>query len=704
MIEGLRELLRRQGRLQRSFKFKVIASIVMGVLAIGGFGAYVVAVTAPGGDQRLADALISEETVELPQGMTAIPGADRPAIESMLDRVQRLREAREDKVNVALGMAVVLGVNLVIIWLGLALTYLEVMLAGALIRVPVVLWSLINPLADVSGALTLANILLGTLTLAWAFIALIEGVRALYSALPGSIFAIARNTVLEAVRMKVSIVFIVMLIFGLAALPGMLNDDSPLRYRVQAFLQYGTAGSFWIIAILTIFFSAATVAFEQRDRQIWQTMTKPVASWQYVLGKWLGVVSVAATLLIVSTTGVFMFVEYLRTQPAVGESQREAAGEVAPSKDREILETQVLVARTSVEPSIPPEIARNGQQFQEAFANFVEQQRLQDPNFAKDDEEARRVANDLYKGVITSWRTLEPATSQAFIFEGLRGAATTNAPVILRYRIDAGANAPDQIYTLTFAIEGRPFVMRETGLGHTHTMTIAPMIEMPHAEHSHAILMDDPRFYEIIRAGRMVDGEFVLPGGAQLLQVEDLVSDGELRIDVINGDLENQVPNPESVNLPLGEFQITYAVGSYRLNYVRSVVVLWLKLAFLTMLAICCSTFLSFPVACLVSFGAFLAAESAGFLSDSLMYYDAVDRDNNIVYYKAIVRAISLAVAGLFQFYADMNPTRQLIDGRLVPWINVVLSTVVLGISSFVLYLVAVLAFWRRELATYSGN
>ena len=99
----------------------------------------------------------------------------------------------------------------------------------------------------------------------------------------------------------------------------MLEVDSPLRYRVQSFLQYGTGGSFWIIAILTLVFSVSTVAFEQRDKTIWQTMTKPVASWQYVLGKWLGVVGLNAVLLTVCASAVFLFTEYLRQQPARGE-------------------------------------------------------------------------------------------------------------------------------------------------------------------------------------------------------------------------------------------------------------------------------------------------------------------------------------------------------------------------------------------------
>ena len=40
---------------------------------------------------------------------------------------------------------------------------------------------------------------------------------------------------------------------------------------------------------MTLFLSCATVAFEIRERQIWQLMTKPVHRINYLLGKWVGV-------------------------------------------------------------------------------------------------------------------------------------------------------------------------------------------------------------------------------------------------------------------------------------------------------------------------------------------------------------------------------------------------------------------------------
>lgn len=62
-----------------------------------------------------------------------------------------------------------------------------------------------------------------------------------------------------------SLVFIVVMIFD-AALPLLLNENQPLRYRVQNFLQYGTSGSFMIIAVLVVLFSVMSVSGEQAHR------------------------------------------------------------------------------------------------------------------------------------------------------------------------------------------------------------------------------------------------------------------------------------------------------------------------------------------------------------------------------------------------------------------------------------------------------
>src|SRR5690606_35379774 len=104
-------------------------------------------------------------------------------------------------------------------------------------------------------------------------------------------------------------------------------------------------------------------------------------------------------------------------------------------------------------------------------------------------------------------------------------------------------------------------------------------------------------------------------------------SDGTLALEVFNGDWPAQLMNGQTLVFPPDGLQVFYSAGSYRLNFARVAVVLWLKLAMLAMVAITASTFLSFSVASLVAFGVFLMAETAGFLWESLDHYSSLDSE-----------------------------------------------------------------------------
>jgi uncharacterized BrkB/YihY/UPF0761 family membrane protein len=122
------------------------------------------------------------------------------------------------------------------------------------------------------------------------------------------------------------------------------------------------------------------------------------------------------------------------------------------------------------------------------------------------------------------------------------------------------------------------------------------------------------------------------------------------------------------------------------------------------MLAICVSTFLSFPVACLVAFTTFVAAEGAGFVQNSLEYYATEDREGKVLLVNTAISWVANAVSSTFKIYADLRPTDRLVEGLRLSWSQVTVGTVVLLIATLVLYLVATLIFRRRELATYSGQ
>jgi ABC-type transport system involved in multi-copper enzyme maturation permease subunit len=669
----LRDLLGRLNRLQQSRGFKIVASIAVVAAAVAVFASYAVARHTPADGSPAA----AQAEPGLPPDASAEDLAAERQLRSAADAGERAFEdilaKRASSTSVGIAIAILTGLVLVVIWLGLALSYLGLFLVAAVLVLPMRLladsgWAERTRFTTTTSTRQvlsgLSFLISAAVILTAAFAASMQAARVLLAG-GHPVSAIARNALAEAVRMKVSLVFIVLMIFALAALPLLLDPTTPLRYRVQSFLQYGTGGAFWIIAVLVLLFAAGTVAFEQRDRQIWQTMTKPVASWEYILGKWLGVSTLAAVLLMVCSSGIFVFTEYLRQQPAEGEQVRDVtAAAKTMTEDRYILESQVLTARVPVKPVVP--YKRTDVQFQRGVAAYIEQARVTDPSFAGTSAAYEKVEGDLFKSLIQDWRSIRAGEYRDYTFRGLESARRRNSPLTLRYRVDSGSNDPRDLYRITFVV-GNMVVMpaQEVGLGPTHSLSIPA-------------ILDDKGDLSL----RIVNGE--LRQGP----------DGQLGV----------LPNRDLISIPEGGLEVQYSAGSYQGNFFRVAAVLWVKLAFLAMLAITASTFLSFPVACLIAFAIFIAAEMSGFLSTSLEYYDAMDEKGAVILWKVLVRAIGLAVAWMFKTYNGLKPVERLVDGRLLDWGRVAGACAVLLAWTGALYVIAVSIFRRRELATYSGQ
>lgn len=668
-------VLDRLNRLQRAFWFKVGASVLVLALALTVVVVHTVRMQAERQNQSFraveapAAEPLPEETVkpdatdaekaEAAQ-IKAYREAQKTAAEATVKALNRMLAAKTDPTAVAMGAAIVAGLALGVIWLGQALTVLGILIGPGLLSLLLVRFG--------SGRWTDAGRFIAALgSLALSFVILMELLRVLFST-STPVVAIARNVVNEAVRIKVSLIFIVLLLFALAALPGMLDPTTPLRYRVQSFLQYGTGGTFWIIAILVLFLAVSSVTFEQRDRVIWQTMTKPVAAWQYILGKWLGVVGVAAVLLAVSTSGVFLFTEYLRDQRAMGEAEpyrpADQSGDTLITEDRLILQSQVLTARASVRPRLPElDPAAVAKEIEERVAKA----RQTDDKFQDTDVARAKLLREYEDERRAQFYAIGGGDAKVFEFKGLKAAKDSGSPLSLRYKVDVGANDPKVVHRVTFGLPNAAPVVQEVPLGQAMTLNVSPA---------------------------------------------SIGSDGNLELRVLNGDYymfadgapKEQWANKDTMSFPPDGLEIYFPVSSYQANFLRVVVVLWLKLAFLAMVAVCASTFLSFAVASLVAFGTFLIAESAKFLYDSLEYYASTTDKGEIDFFRLLVRSIAVPISRVFHFYSTLRPTANLVEGRVVAWSTVGLAAAVLGLLTALLYAIAVTIFRRRELAMYSGQ
>lgn len=666
-------------RIQRGRWFKIVASGVVLVALLAAFIVYAVRAADARNQsmQQVREAYAGQVTLEQSQaaqeassgptdeGQTGAQvdlgtGVEKPpdAIDASAKVLEGIMANRHSTATVGVTLAAGLGLLLGVVWMGLGLTYAAL---GVLCGLGLLVASRV-------GLQQYGPPVVGLVVLIAAFAAIMR-LLGVGLAGTGPVLGVARNVLTEALRMKVSLIFIVLLIFGLAALPLLLDASQPLRYRVQSFMQYSTAGSFWLIAVLTVLFSVSTVATEQRDRLIWQTMTKPVSAWQYLLGKWLGVSVLAAALMGVSASGVFLFVEYLRTQPAQGEAvafQSQDGSMI--TEDRLALETQVLVARRTIQASrreldealyeqevqsrVQAEIERS-----DASGSLGETAEMRQ---ARITELEKTMRESLRKAVDASFRTVEPAGTKTFVFEGLEEAKRENRPVILRYSIDTGANMPDQLYSVTISFPG----------------------------------IDPGRVSRIPTGQKMT---------VQLLPTV-IDNTGKVTMQITNGDLFNRIPNELSFTFPPDGLELSYSTGSFQANFLRLMFVLWVKLAFLAMVGVFTGTFLSFSVASFVAFSIFLAAETSNYMLASLDVYSTSTLEGEEIAWKNFIAFITRIVGNIFRVYGELEPTARLVAGEHLSWAGLFGGTLFLVAVGLALYGAGVAIFRKRELAIYSGN
>jgi hypothetical protein len=655
--EHIGEHFARLGRAQQSRRFKVIAGIAVLVIGIVAFSAWYVAVHAPAIERQ-------NEALQAARPLLGI-GAEAPTTGPAIDAQATIRSLRSTGAlgSVALGVFVAVALGELIVWLGLGLTYLGLGLATLLVAMPLYL---------IGATHGLGQLLLGGAALSASFSILMRSAMLALGG-GGPTMAIARNVLAEAVRMKISLVFIVLLVFLLAGMPMLLDPESLLRYRVQSFLQYSVSGSFWVLALLTLFFSVGTVAFEQRDRIIWQTMSKPVRPSSYLLGKWLGVVTLNLVLLSVTSTGVFLFTEHLRNQPAVGESEPyiNSDGSSLMTPDREMLENQVLSSRRAVKPVYPPILPEEIEaRVQERITALI----AREPEYRTQPGRLRSVAKDFENAEITSafeqQRSIPAGGIKQFEFAGLlparlraereirRGVSINQvSPLVIRFRAHSVADNPESLYRLQFFFADRSIV-NETPLDIAQTIDVSPF----------------------------------------------LISDeGRLVFNVVNGDTDRGLPNPYSVRFGKTDFEALYTEGGYQANFARVILLQWSKLAFLAAVGVAASTFLSFPIACMVALLVLIASETGGYLAESLAYFP-ISEQGSFKPINLFIQIIAAPIARVFEPYAALRPTQNLIDGRVIPWGGMMVASGVITLCSGALLTLGWSVFRKRELAIYSGH
>src|SRR5882762_2386224 len=124
------------------------------------------------------------------------------------------------------------------------------------------------------------------------------------------LLAIAWLTWKAALRFRLFIVIAVLLLAAVIGLPILIEDDGTARGFAQILLTYTLTVITALLGLSTLWLSCGTLARDIEENQMQVVAVKPIARWQIWLGKWLGLVTLDATLLAVAGVCVFGLMQW----------------------------------------------------------------------------------------------------------------------------------------------------------------------------------------------------------------------------------------------------------------------------------------------------------------------------------------------------------------------------------------------------------
>lgn len=424
--------------------------------------------------------------------------------------------------------------------------------------------------------LSAAALTIGAVTaISVAFLVGLMLLRAIFS---GSGWAaVARTVVDEAIRMRAALVLLIVLVLSLPLLPLLLDAGERLEYRVQFLLTWALGATTLLLGLLNVFLGCGSLSGDIDSNRIHMTLTKPLGRPEYLVGKWAGLVAVNALLVVVAGIGIYSFTRLLALSEATSQGDRYAVDE------------QVLTARQSVRPAHP-----SGDAYAQEVEKVIDDLEKELPDaFAKDRQATRQNIREQY---YRKWHTITPDKVSEYVFTGLTHAKKASPIVHLRIRPYGEGSGYDRA-DVSFAlwVNGRPYPYRD---GEHIPYTLA-------GQTTHTI--DIP--------------------------TEAIDENGVLRLTIANKNLLLPgATRPTTIALMPGKgLEILEPVGSFGQNYLKCLMVVWLKLAMIAAVSVASATFLGFPMAVLLSLMIFLSAFGSGFVGDSLELYTGMDDANATV-------------------------------------------------------------------------
>jgi len=453
------------------------------------------------------------------------------------------------------------------------------------------------------------------------------------------VWAVATNTIRQALRMKVALVFLLLLLVLLPVLAFTATGDGTLKGRLQTFVSYGLSLTSLLLSLLTIIVAIYSITSDIEHHQIYTVVTKPIRRYQLILGKFLGVVVLDIALLTLFAGiiygGVTLLPRFIK----------------ASDEERVQIDNEFYTARASL---VPPEIDVREpveQLYRKLQAN--DELDLLYPNYSRAD-----ILKQLTNRLRLEKRASTAGQPLIWEFTNVRPTDPNRQSLFIRFKYDVSVTPEDeQVYG-----DWRIGDLRGFKSGGAPVTT--PIYQT---------MRRDP-----VRKFREIE----VPADA-------VAKDGYLAVGFMNPPGLNQT----TVMFPLEDgLEVLYKADTFLGNYVRGALLILCRLVFLACLGVMAASFLSFPVAILFCLVIFTTGSASGFIIDSFGY---MSEGVSKVYFYTIQ-----AVIQLLPQFDKYNPTQFLVPARLIPW--VVIGKVVLTmvfVQAALLLILALIIFSFRELA-----
>lgn len=452
----------------------------------------------------------------------------------------------------------------------------------------------------------------------------------------GRIWAVAKNTFVSSMRMKIALVFMFLLIVLLPVLSLTTTGDGTAMGKMQSFISYGLGLVAFLLSVLTIIVSCYTLSSDIKYKQIYTVVTKPVRRFEIIIGKVLGVMLLDLLLLVVFSTIIYSLTIQM---PRI----------IKPDEDEKIrLDNEFFTARASLKINVDEQEIEN--RIQQAYNELLKKGQIEEGRTKEG------VMKDLRDAEKFSRHSAEPGSTVMWEFENVK-PFEPNETIFLRFKFNASQEPPDKnIYGVWYVGD-----YRQVQSGQQKMKT--PIYAIPRkdaVESKH---------------------EFQVPAGA-------VAADGYLAVIFYNEPM-----NQTTTMFPVEDgLEVLYKTGSFGNNFVRAVTVIFVRLVFFAVLGVSLSTWLGFPVAILCCFTVFGTGVINGFVVQSFHYLS----QNIKIFYTYVIQPL---IWLLPKFDESFNIDKYIIEARQIDIIFMAQAIGVLLLKSLILLLAGFLIFARREIA-----